>query len=161
MQDLWFPANEKDSKVVGRFIEIDTVNAAESRKQEREVLMRVLVLQSKVPGVSGDIAAQVVKPFNEKQLRERFPQAWETYHLRKAVAEQTPPPVPTSVAHGIKGMPIEEASFLGKDKLTFMKEQGFLTIEQVADMSDMQCQNLGFGAKAWRKKAKEQLAGKS
>jgi hypothetical protein len=38
-----------------------------------------------------------------------------------------------------------------------LKLMGFLTLEQLADMSDADCNNVGFGAKDWRRRAAEHL----
>jgi len=155
MQVIWFPSAEgKDSRIVGRFVDIeDTYTDREGVKKTRVVTL----LEHKAPA-STDVSTSIVKPFNRDELIKRFPQAWELYLKNKAAAADAPPPIPTATEHNIKGMPIETLNFLGKDKIAYLKSMGFLVAEQLAGMSDTDCQNIGFGAKSWRKKAAEALA---
>lgn len=154
MQDIWLPSSEgKDSRIVGRFRDIeDTYTDREGNKKTRVVT----ILEHKVPG-SSDISSSIVKPFNKDELTRRFNTAWELYEKHKAASVNAPPEVPLATQLQIKGMPIETVNFLGKDKIGYLKSQGFLTVEQLANMSDADCQNIGFGAKKWRKQAAEHL----
>lgn len=154
--DIWFPAKESD-KVVGRFIEVLVDDPVASTKAGHKVTMTYTVLEHKVAG-SNDVSTDVVKPFKKAELTARFPGAWEHYEKLKALPPA--PPQPTIVDLGIKGTPVEEAAIFNHDKLSWLKAQGIYTIEQVAGLSDSTCQNLGSGAKAWRKKAKEYLSAK-
>ena len=158
MQVIWFPsADTKESRIVGRFIDHEHTYADKDGKHHTRV---VTMLEHKVPG-SSDISASLVKPFNKAELTARFPQAWKHYEDTKAKEANDPPPMPTAIEHGIKGEPIENLNFLGKDKLAYLKSMGFLVAEQIATMSDAQCQSIGFGAKAWRKKAADHLTVKA
>jgi hypothetical protein len=154
MQDIWLPPETKNSKVVGMFVdEVHEYTNREGVKCERTVT----VLRHKVPG-SQDVSASLCKDNPDgAKLKKEWPKAWELYEAKKAKAGTEPPPVPTATEYGIRGTPIEDADFIGKDKLTYLKHQGFLTLEQLRDMSDAQCQSVGFGAKSWRKKAAEML----
>lgn len=155
MQDLWFPSAEgKDSKVIGRFVDHEK---SFTDKDGKKITKMVILLEHKFPG-SSDISTSVVKDFNKAELIRRFPMAWERYEKQKADAIARPPEVPLATELGIKGTPIENVSFLGKDKIGYLKSQGFYTVEQIAALSDTECQNIGFGAKTWRKKAAEHLA---
>ena len=151
---VWFPASDTaSSRIVGRFVDIeDTYTDRDGMKKTRVVT----ILEHKVPG-SNDISTSAVKPFNKDELVRRFPQAWELYEKTKAV-ETVAPPAPTAVQFGIKGTPIEELSFLGKNNVAYLKSMGFMVCEQLRDMSDTDCNNVGFGSKSWRKKAAEHLA---
>ena len=155
MQVIWFPsADTKESRIVGRFVDLEKEYTTSDGQKHRKVVTH---LEHKVPG-SSDISSSIVKPFNQAELIGRFPQAWKHYEETKAKATIEPEPVPTAIEHGIKGTPIENLNFLGKDKLAYLKSMGFLVVEQIANMSDADCQNVGFAAKAWRKKASEHLA---
>ena len=158
MQDIWFPSAEsRESRIVGRFRDLeDRYTTKEGEKKVRVVT----ILEHKVPG-SADISSSMVKPFNKEELVRRFPQAWLAYEQEKERAATQPPPVPTATSLGIKGTPIEELDFLGKDKVAYLKSIGFLTAEQLSGMSDTDCQNVGFASKSWRKKAAEHLTGKA
>lgn len=153
--EIWLPPKTPNSKAVGRFVDVvDTYTDRFGQKQSRELT----VLLHKIPG-SNEISSSLCKdnPDGHK-LRQEWSLAWAEYEKRKAVEAAAPPPVPTSVELGVKGLPIEDLGFLGKDKIAYLKSMGFLVAEQLATMSDLQCQNIGFGAKNWRKKAAEHLA---
>ena len=147
-------AGDHRHAAVGRFDD-HTQEWVDSKGERRS---RVLpVLYHKAPA-SLDVSATACKDNPDGlKLKKEWPQAWEYYLKCKATAATAPPPIPTATEFGIKGTPIEDADFLGKDKLAYLKSLGFLTLEQLRDMSDSGCQNVGFGAKAWRKKAKEHL----
>lgn len=147
--DLWFPSSESQ-QVVGRFVDVESDNPAESRKQGKLVRMLRPALETKVVG-SHDISVQVVKPFNELSLRTRFPGAWEHYEAKKKGSK------PVDI-QPIDGIPIEDATFIGKEKMAWLKMQGLMTIEQLATLSDAQMQNLGHGARTWKKKAGQMLS---
>lgn len=154
MQEIWLPPNTPNSKAVGRFVDIhDEYTNREGTKCERIVT----VLLHKVPG-SQDVSSNLCKDNPDgAKLKKEWSAAWELYAKTKAKEASQPPAIPTATEFGIKGTPIEEADFIGKDRLTYLKHQGFLTLEQLRDMSDAQCQSVGFGAKSWRKKANEYL----
>lgn len=151
---VWFPAADTaSSRIVGRFVDLEDTYTDRDGIQQTRV---VTILEHKVPG-SNDISASAVKPFNKAELVKRFPQAWDLYEKTKAVAPAAPPE-PTATQFGIKGTPIEELSFLGKNNVAYLKSMGFMVVEQIRDMSDTDCNNVGFGSKSWRKKAAEHLA---
>lgn len=156
MQDnLWFPASDtKESRIVGRFNEIEDTYRDKDQMQHTRIMT---VLEHKVPG-SGDVSASVVKPFNKAELIKRFPQAWAHFEKKKAATATEPEPIPTATEHGIKGTPIEVLDFLNKRDQAYLKTMGFLIAEQLRDLSDTDCNNIGFGSKSWRKKAAEHLA---
>jgi len=160
MREQWFPAaGDTKSVVVGRFVDVETVDAARSREEQREVMTFRTALESKVAG-SHDIACQLVKPFNKAELTRRFPQAWAHYEAQKArppeeiEAERN---APLAIGAEIHGTPLHKADFLGRAQMEKLAVLGFATVEMLADMSDTQCQNVGHGAVTWRKKAQEFL----
>lgn len=155
MQEIWLPEDGvKDSKITGRFIEQDhTYTTADGEKRTR----RVTMLLHKVPG-SNDVSASLVKDNSDGvKLKTRFATAWADFENRKAAEASAGPVVATATAYGIKGTPIEDADFIGADRMAFFKSMGFLTIEQIADMSDSVCANFSGGVRL-RKKAAEFLA---
>ena len=154
-QSIWFPSAESaNSRIVGRFVDLDDDwTDANGEKRTR----RVTMLEHKVPG-STDVATSIVKPFNRAELIARFPNAWSHYEAIRGTVPVVE--TPTATLHGIKGTPIEDADFIGHDKMAFFKSMGFLVVEQLRDMSDSVCQNIS-GAKLLRKKAGEFLASKT
>lgn len=151
MKETWFPAAESRN-VVGRFIDVESVDAAASREAHTEVLIRRPALQSKVIG-SHDVAVQLVKPFNSDALRKRFPGAWDYYERTKSVAQPGEPDVPV-IEQIVQGTPLHKADFLPRDRIEWLMVQGVHTIEQVRDLSDAQVQNMGQGIGKWRRAAK-------
>lgn len=151
LNEHWFPASESKN-VVGRFVDVPVVHAAESRERGEEVVIYRAGLQSKVVG-SHDVSMQVVKPFNAKALQQRFPGAWEHYEKQKAVAkpvvEDDAPQLPMSIS----GTPLHKADFLPKDRVPWLHMQGIQTLEQLAGLSDGVVQNLGRDVTRWRKQA--------
>ena len=152
MRETWFPAKESDV-VVGRFVEVEAVDSAASRERGEEILRIKPVLQSKAIG-SHDIAVQVVKPFNERELRARFPGAWEHYLEQKAKAAPIKASEPVIVHQTVPGTPLDKADFMPRDRLEWLALQGIQTIEQLSNLSDQQVQQLGRGVGEWRRKAK-------
>ena len=153
MQEIWFPPNTPNSKIVGRFEDhtqewVDSTGARRSRT--------LPVLYHRAPA-SLDISSTTCKDNAEgAKLKKEWAQAWAHYEKCKATQADAPPAIPTATEFGIRGTPVEEADFIGKDRMAFLKSMGVLTLEQLADMSDGVAQNI-MGAKAMRKKAKEFL----
>lgn len=150
MQDVWFPARESQS-VVGRVVEVEKIHPAKSREAQKPVHLMVPVMASKVAG-SHDISTQELKPHNRDEICARFPGAWDAYVKSKNGKVGEPEVMPD-----IDGMPIDRADFIAREKLAWLKLQGFSTVEQLAAISDAQMQSLGPGARTWAKKAKQLL----
>ena len=155
MNEIWFPSAEgKDSKVMGRFVDhMKEYTTADGQKHTKPVIL----LLHMFPG-SSDVSSSLMKPFNEAELKKRFPTAWAYYEKTKAESANAPAEVPIATQIGMKGTPIEHVSFLGKDKIGYLKNMAFYTVEQLAALSDTECQNIGYGAKKWRKQASDYLA---
>lgn len=153
-KDTWFPGAGPWSKVVGRFVDVEVTDIKRSEAERKTIYKRVPALEHKTPG-SQDASFSRVKEFNKEELIERFPGAWEHYELHRA-QEGGEDQVP--VIQGIAGTPLHHAEFIPKTAIPRLHDMGFSSLEQIRDMSDTTAQNLGHGAKAWRKKAGEFLA---
>jgi hypothetical protein len=152
IETMWFRAADSQ-QVVGRFVDVEVVDVKASEAAQKNMYKTVPALQAKIAG-SHDISVQAVKPFNRKELIERFPGAWEHYEAHR-VSDAPKEEVP--VIKAIKGTPLHTADFIPRERVPMLKELGFSTIEQIRDMSDTVAQGLGRGAITWRKKAKEFL----
>jgi hypothetical protein len=150
MRDVWFPAKESQS-VVGRVAEVEKLHPAKSRAAQKPVYIIVPVMESKVAS-SHDISHQELKEHNRDQICARFPGAWEYYEKQKA---SKPKEEPQEII--FEGMPIAKADFIAREKISWLSMQGFNTVEQLAGMSDAQIQEMGQGARTWRKKARQLL----
>jgi hypothetical protein len=146
----WFPALDSQ-QVVGRVTEVEKEHAAKSREAGRSVKIMVPVLAAKVLKDSADVSVQEIKPHNQVTITSRFPGCWEHYLKMKGGQPQE------VVVAPVAGTPIDEANFIHRDKIVFLKHAGFSTIEQLAAMDDHQMQSLGRGAREWRKKAVQHL----
>lgn len=147
----WFRAVDSQN-VMGRVVEVDKIHAAQSREAGREVTFKQPVMESRVAG-SGDISHQQIKEGNKKELCARFPGAWEAYEASKAAQRPAAEFIPVP-----DGTPLDKADFIPAAKREWLKMTGFSTVEQLAEMTDHQIQDLGQGARTWKKKAKELLA---
>lgn len=153
MQDRWFPSAEHSS-VVGRFIEKMVESASASQAAGKSTFVPKVLLESKVAGTH-DVAAQLVKPFNEADFRSRFPGAWEHFQAEREANQARvalqPEHVPVRDPNG--ATPLGAVDFLPKDKISWLHDLGFTSVEQIAEMSDAQVQAVGRGAMSWRKAA--------
>lgn len=149
----WFPSAEHTA-VVGRFVERMIESASASQAAGKSTYVARTMLESKVAGTM-DVSAQVVKPFNEAEFRSRFPGAWEHFQkvveANKARVDVQPDHVPAR--RDAFGTPLSAVDFLPRDKIAWLGDLGFSSVEQIADMSDAQVQSLGRGAATWRKQA--------
>lgn len=151
--EKWFPQKGSQS-VVGRVVEIEKLHAAQSREAKRPVNILVPAMEMKVLKDSSDVSFKELKPHNKDQICADFPGAWEHYeNLKGGNTSKTEEVAP------INGMSIDRADYIPREKLAWLKIQGFSTVEQLAEMSDAQVQSLGPGARNWQKKAKALLKG--
>ncbi len=150
MPEIWFPAVESQS-VVGRVVEIEKPHQAKSREAKKPVYIMVPAMEHKVAG-STDISHTEIKEHNRAELCARFPGAWEAYEKSKGGKVGKP----TEVA-APDGMPIDRADFIAREKMAWLKLQGFSTVEQLAALNDSQLQSLGPGSRTWKKKAAQLL----
>ena len=136
----WYPAkNEKN--VFGRFAYYDIVDIPASKAADEKRYKQILVLHTKSAGEI-DIPAPIkVHPENQMELVHRFPDAWTAW---EGGLVQLP------------GTPLD-ALGLGADQLLGMRIFGVTRMEHLANLSDQQCENMGFGIKSLRNKARELL----
>lgn len=139
-QEGWYPAVESN-QVVGRFEWYDKLRIADSIAADEKRYTKIIVLRHKVVGTHEENVTPL-KPHNEQALRERFPEAWIAFQ------GEAPP---------IKGTPLA-ALALPPDRVDALKIHGILTLEQVAGLSDAQCQAVGFGTRKLRADAAAKLA---
>ena len=152
-QGDWKKAIESQT-VLGRFVEIEIDDPVLSRKHERKILRKTIILETKIAGkgaTSAEISTQRVKPFNEDELRNRFPGAWESMMVREDNSID-------KIIEGESGTPIDGADWIPPTKRAALKETGVTTIEMLAAMSDATVHDWGPGARSWRKKAAEFLS---
>lgn len=154
LPDKWFP-QKGSQNVVGRVVELKKVHAARSREEQREVIILVPAMEHKVLKDSADVSHTELKPHNREMVCQNYPGAWEYYQKQKEAADEAP--LAEKVLPTVEGMSIDRADWIPKNKLEWMKHQGFSTIEQLAAMSDEQVSSMGPGVRNWRKKAKELL----
>jgi hypothetical protein len=152
-KDAWFPATGESAKVIGRFIDVEVTDSIASEKAKKTIYKRVAALESKIPG-SNDTSVSRVKEFNKKELTDRFPGAWEHYESHR---EQQEDVSSVPIVRAVSGTPLHLADFIPRNAIPRLQELGFSSLEQIRDMSDTTTQNIGHGAKAWRKKAGEFL----
>ena len=147
----WFQCADGEG-VVGRFVDAEVDDIAASEKAGKAIKKLVPGLESKIPG-SNDVSFQRLKEsMNGKELRARFPGAWDYYEANRNVPE---PAVP--VVKGPSGTPLDASDFIERGRIPFLMEMGFSTVEQIAAMTDGVAQNIR-GAIQMRKKAQEFLA---
>lgn len=146
MDQRWFPQAKSGGQVVGRFRFYEQkLCVPESLEQDQPVYRKIVILEAK-PVASVDVSTTPVKPHNERQLRNDYPEAWAAFQGEDPK---------------IEGTPTTEAPFLDEDRIMFLKLNGVYVLEQLAMLSDARCQGLGFGWRTIRGKAQAFLVEKS
>jgi hypothetical protein len=145
-QTEWFPATN-DPAIIGRVVHVKRINEAESRKQHKEVYITFPAIEHKTAGIQGDVSFALIKeeadPANAEYWTRRFAKAWAAY---KGAENQIP-----------EGTPLDAFDALPEHKAAEFKMHGLTTIEQLAIMSDANCDSIGTGAKKWRTAAQKFL----
>lgn len=155
----WFPDTITDAQsgkvglTVGRFVDIEVIDPPASELQQKEVTKIVPALESKIPGDALGIAIQRVKPFNEKELKARYPGAWDHYMAHREERQEDIIPVRKLAV----GTPLDQSDIVSREQARTLNEMGFCTVEQVAEMSDGIKQMLGRNAVKLQKDAKAYL----
>jgi hypothetical protein len=145
-QTDWFPATG-DPAIIGRVVHVKRVNEAASRIQGKEIHIIIPAIEHKIAGLNGDVSFALIKetadPDNARYWMNRFSKAWAAYKG----AESTAP----------EGTPLSDFDGLPDHKAAEFKMHGLTTVEQLAIMSDANCDALGTGAKKWRSAAQKFL----
>lgn len=135
----WYPATG-ETGVVGRFEYLPILDVAASREADEEKTRDIVVCRMKAAG-SVDESVVKVKPDNQEQLVRRFPDAWLAFQGQEVKVE---------------GTPIAALGFPEQVNVT-LQLGGILSVEQLADLTDMACQNIGFGTRKRREAAQAYL----
>ena len=142
----WFPATG-DPTIIGRVVMVKRINSAESKKQRKEVFVEFPAIEHKSAGIQGDISFALIKedidPDNARLWTTRFSKAWAAF---KGSAADVP-----------DGTPLEEFDGLPDHKIAEFKLHGLTTVEQLAHMSDANCETIGMGGRKWRQNAQKFL----
>lgn len=135
----WYPAaNERG--VVGRFEYMDLIDVPASKAADEKKTKPIIVLREKV-AASTDDTVRKVKPETQEEMIRRFPDAWKAFQ-----GEVVP----------VSGTPLSEIGF-NADKTVMYRLHGIMNVEQLAQLSDAQCQIVGFGTKKIRDQAQDHL----
>lgn len=133
----WYPAaNERG--VVGRFEYLDQVDVPASKAADEMKTKPIIVLRHKVAASTDDTVSKV-KPETQEEMTRRFPEAWKAFQ-----GEEVP----------VSGTPLTEIGF-NADKVVMYRLHGIMNVEQLAGLSDAQCQIVGFGTKKLRDQAQD------
>lgn len=131
MSQQYFPSTE-DKNVMGRFEIMQVPDNRRSREVDELVTRPITVLREKIAG-NKDTSATPVKEENRAKLQKKYPEAWAAFQGEQPEIEGTP-----LTKIGLNADQIEAANLAG-----------IYVVEQVAELHDAQCNNLGFG---WRKR---------
>lgn len=156
----WFPDTIVDAQsgkvglTVGRFVDIEVIDPLKSAELQKEATKIVPALESKIPGDVLGTAVQRLKPFNEKELKGRYPGAWDHYMAHREEREDDK----IEVKRLITGTPLDQTDIVSREEARHLGELGFCTAEHLRDMSDGVKQMLGRNAGKWQKAASAYLA---
>lgn len=139
--DDWYSCAPPEKGVVGKFSYYDQVDIKVSREADREITKQIIVLQTRIPG-DIDIPPYIkVRPDNQFDLIKRFPDAWKAFEGKD---------VPVS------GTPLTALN-LNADRLLVLRIAAVRTMEQLASLTDQQCEQMGFGTKSQRNQARDKI----
>lgn len=136
----WYPA-KNETGVVGRFEYLDLLDVQASLIADETVTRKIVVCRHKGAG-SADDSVTKVKDWNQNQLIGRFPDAWKAFHGQEVK---------------IDGTPLDKLGLNDQQTLN-LTINGVSTVEALSELSDIGCQNLGFGYRKLRDVALEYLA---
>lgn len=140
MPEQWYPVAEPEKGVIGRFEYFDILDVKASREADEEVYMPAIICRTKAVGSTDDTCVKV-KPYNKDALIRRFPAAWKAFQGEEIKVD---------------GTPIEKLGFSTTENDTLLLNS-IQTVEQLAELSDMACQNIGFGTRKRRDIARDYL----
>ena len=119
----------KEPNVTGQFAYYDQLDIAASKEADEKRFKKIIVLWTQASGESPG-PPQPVKPHNQQQFVERFPDAWREFN-----GEEVP----------IDGTPLTVLKDMGESESIKFRLNGVITVEQLATLSDAQCEAIGFG----------------
>lgn len=135
----WYPA-AGETGVVGRFEYHKILDVVASRAADEEKTKEIIVCRMKGTG-SADDSVSKVKEDNQQSLIKRFPDAWLAFQGQEVK---------------IEGIPIAKLGFPDQVNV-ILQLNGVVTVEQLAELPDLACQNVGFGTRKRREAAQEYL----
>lgn len=136
----WFPAVGEPS-ILGRFGYTDILDVAASLVKDEKIYKPIVVLFTKSIGEIDKPGPIKVLPSNQKELMLRFPEAWRAFEGEDV---------------GAGGTPLNSLK-LSADKIIELRIFGVTRMENLAALTDQQCDNMGFGTKSLRAQAREAL----
>lgn len=140
-REQWFPA-KGEKGVVGRFEHYnERPDIKKSKAADEFIPLPMVVCRMKVVG-DPDESVVPLKAFNKVTLIERFPDAWAAFQGEEVEVD---------------GTPLTELG-LSESKILDFRLNGASTVEQVADLSDAQCEAIGFGTRKLREAAQQLMA---
>lgn len=140
-EEKWFPAAPPEKGVIGRFAYHDILDIPASKEKDEKVFQKVIVCWMKAAG-STDVSVVKVKEHNQRELTRRFSDAWR--YFQGEIVE-------------VDGTPVSALGISNTKELE-LQLQGITTVEQLRDLSDAGCTNVGFGTRKLRELATDYLA---
>jgi hypothetical protein len=140
MAEKWYPAALPEKGVVGYFEYFEIIDAPASLAADEERYKNAIVCYTKASG-SSDVSAVKVKEGNQRELVRRFPEAWAAFQGEEV---------------NIDGTPLSDLG-IPDQRITEFQLNGVLSVEQLAELSDIACQNIGFGVRRQRGEAQDYL----
>lgn len=120
-------ATNPDSALVVKFHKVAVQQTYETNKQGRPIFQDVDYIQIYTPGNQLNVIDTVVRP----EHKARFPVQWANYIATQGTGDQ------------VVGTPVSAWPFLTASQAEEFKAVKFFTVEQIANASDGQLQNLG------------------
>lgn len=139
-RDRWFAA-ATEKNVMGRFEYYDQLDIMASKAADEKKYKQIIVCRTKVAG-DQDENVLPVRDHNRAWLINRFPDAWKSF--QGEVVEH-------------KGTPLTELG-MSEERVMAFQINAVYSVEQVAELSDAQCEKVGFGTRTLRQKAQELMA---
>lgn len=136
-EERWYPALD-GPQVVGRFEWYDKLMIADSIAADEKKYLKIIVLRHKVIG-STDEDTTPLKDHNREALKARFPAAWQAFQGEIPAVSGVLLSDPSVTLEGMNAARVEQFKIIG-----------ILTLEQLAGLSDAQCQSSGFGTRTLR-----------
>ena len=140
----WYPAAPPEKGVVGRFEWFKQLDLKASREADEPRYREIMVIRMKA-SASSDESVVPVKPHNQHEFQRRFPEAWQAFQGQEVK---------------VGGTPLSDLGF-DDTLITRLRLHAIMNVETLADLSDIGCQNVGFGTTKLRQAAKDHLAAKA